>query len=145
MLKYIFTFILVITIAVFAWLLKLYSDIRFDIENIVNYNPPQTTQFFDRNGKLVANIFDKENRLYVSYENIPARVVEALVAIEDTQFFEHNGVNPDAISRAIIKDIKAMKLVEGASTLTQQLVKTLVLTREKNLLEKSKKLFYLLD
>ncbi|XPV69192.1 MAG: transglycosylase domain-containing protein [Halarcobacter sp.] len=138
MLKYIFTFILVITIAVFAWLLKLYSDIRFDIENIVNYNPPQTTQFFDRNGKLVANIFDKENRLYVSYENIPARVVEALVAIEDTQFFEHNGVNPDAISRAIIKDIKAMKLVEGASTLTQQLVKTLVLTREKKLIRKIK-------
>lgn len=138
MLKYIFTFILVVTIVTFGWILKLYSDIRHDIDNIVNYNPAKTTQFFDKNGKLVANIFEKEHRLYVSYDNIPARVVEALVAIEDTQFFEHNGVNPDAISRAIIKDIKAMKLVEGASTLTQQLVKTLVLTREKKLIRKIK-------
>ncbi len=138
MLKYFFTFILIVTIAIFGWLLKLYSDIRFDIENIVNYNPPKTTQFFDKNGNLIANIFENEHRLYVKYDDIPARVVEALVAIEDTQFFEHGGVNPDAISRAIIKDIKAMKLVEGASTLTQQLVKTLVLTREKKLIRKIK-------
>jgi penicillin-binding protein 1A len=138
MLKYFFTFILIVTIAIFGWLLKLYSDIRFDIENIVNYNPPKTTQFFDKNGNLIANIFEKEHRLYVKYDDIPARVIEALVAIEDTQFFEHGGINPDAISRAIIKDIKAMKLVEGASTLTQQLVKTLVLTREKKLIRKIK-------
>lgn len=138
MMKYIFTFLLLIAVGVAGWVLKLYSDIRHDIDKVVNYNPSKTTQFFDKNGKLIANIFNKEHRLYVKYENIPARVVEALVAIEDTQFFEHNGVNPDAISRAIIKDIKAMKLVEGASTLTQQLVKTLVLSREKKLLRKIK-------
>ena len=49
---------LIVTIAIFGWLLKLYSDIRFDIENIVNYNPPKTTQFFDKNGNLIANIFE---------------------------------------------------------------------------------------
>ncbi|WP_072682549.1 penicillin-binding protein 1A [Arcobacter sp. LA11] len=136
--KYIFTFLLLIAVGVAGWLLKLYSDIRHDINKVVEYNPSKTTQFFDKNGKLIANIFNKEHRLYVKYENIPARVVEALVAIEDTQFFEHNGINPDAISRAIIKDIKAMKLVEGASTLTQQLIKTLVLSREKKLLRKIK-------
>lgn len=138
MMKYIFTFLLLIAVGVAGWLLKLYSDIRHDIDKVVNYNPPKTTQFYDKDGKLVANIFNKEHRLYVKYENIPARVVEALVAIEDTQFFEHNGINPDAISRAIIKDIKAMKLVEGASTLTQQLIKTLVLSREKKILRKIK-------
>lgn len=138
MMKYIFTFILIITVGVAAWLLQLYSDIRHDIDEVINYNPPKTTQFYDKKGKLIANIFNKEHRLYVKYEDIPARIVEALVAIEDTQFFEHNGVNPDAISRAIIKDLKAMKLVEGASTLTQQLVKTLVLSREKKLLRKIK-------
>ena len=138
MMKYIFTFLLIITVGLAAWLLQLYSDIRHDIDTVINYNPPKTTQFYDKNGKLIANIFNKEHRLYVKYEDIPARVVEALVAIEDTQFFEHNGVNPDAISRAIITDIKAMKLVEGASTLTQQLIKTLVLSREKKLLRKIK-------
>ena len=138
MMKYIFTFLLLITVGVAGWLLQLYSEIRHDIDEVINYNPPKTTQFYDKNGKLIANIFNKEHRLYVKYEDIPARIVEALVAIEDTQFFEHNGVNPDAISRAIIKDIKAMKLVEGASTLTQQLVKTLVLSREKKLIRKIK-------
>ncbi|XPV83931.1 MAG: transglycosylase domain-containing protein [Halarcobacter sp.] len=84
-------YLFVITIAVFAgWLIHLYSEIRHDIDTIVNYKPHNvTTQFYDKNGKLVANIFDKKNRLYVNYDNIPARVVEALVAIEDTQFFEH--------------------------------------------------------
>jgi len=138
MIKYIFSFLLIITVGIAAWLLKLYSDIRLDVNKVVNYNPAKTTQFFDKNGKLVANIFKNEHRLYVNYEDIPARIIEALVAIEDTQFFEHNGINPDAISRAIIKDIKAMKLVEGASTLTQQLVKTLVLNREKKLIRKIK-------
>ena len=138
MLRYIFAAFVIIGFAVLGWLIYLYSAIRFDINPIVDYKPTLTTQFYDRNGELVANIFDKEHRIYVEYENIPPRVIEALVAIEDTQFFEHNGINPDAISRAIIKDIKAGALVEGASTLTQQLVKTMVLSREKKLIRKIK-------
>ena len=51
----------------------------------------------------MVNTFKDENREYVNYDDIPARVIEGLVAIEDTQFFEHFGVNPDAISRAVIK------------------------------------------
>ncbi len=138
MMKYIFTFLLLIALGVAGWLLKLYNDIRFDIDKVINYNPPKTTQFYDKNGKLIANIFNKEHRLYVKYENIPARIIEALVAIEDTHFFEHYGVNPDAISRAMIKNIKAGGYVEGASTLTQQLIKQLVLSREKKLMRKIK-------
>ncbi|RXJ87809.1 penicillin-binding protein 1A [Arcobacter sp. CECT 8985] len=136
--KYIFGFFTIVALAFLGWLLYLYSSIRFELDKIVDYKPRLTTQFFDKNGKLIANTFSKENRLYVKYKNIPPRVIEALVAIEDTQFFEHKGINPDAISRAIIKDIKAGALVEGASTLTQQLVKTLVLTREKKLIRKIK-------
>ncbi|WP_320034985.1 PBP1A family penicillin-binding protein [Halarcobacter sp.] len=138
MIKYIFTFILLVGIAVTGWLLSLYNDIRSDIDKVVNYNPQKTTQFFDKDGNLIANIFKKEHRLYVNYDDIPARVVEALVAIEDTHFFEHHGINPDAISRAMIKNIKAMGYVEGASTLTQQLIKSVVLSREKKLMRKIK-------
>ncbi|MFV0563038.1 penicillin-binding protein 1A [Malaciobacter mytili] len=138
MLKYIFGFFAVVTIGVMGWLLYLYSNIRFELDKVVDYNPKLTTQFFDKDGRLISNLFYQEHRLYVKYEDIPARVIEALVAIEDTQFFEHNGINPDAISRAIIKDIKAGALVEGASTLTQQLIKTLVLSREKKLIRKIK-------
>ncbi len=138
MIKYILGIIAAIILGVLSWLVYLYLNLRFDIDKLVNYKPPLTTQFYDKNGELVANIFEKENRVYVDYEDIPPRVIEALLAIEDTQFFEHSGVNPDAISRAIIKDIKARKLVEGASTLTQQLVKTILLTREKKIMRKIK-------
>jgi penicillin-binding protein 1A len=114
----------------------LYAQIRFDANKIIEYHPKLTTQIYDRNGELIANLFDEENRLYVEYKDIPARVIEALVATEDTSFFEHGGINIEAIFRALIKDIQAMKMVEGASTITQQLIKNTVLTRQKTLSRK---------
>ncbi len=138
MLKYIISIFMLLVIGVSIFLIKTYSDIRFEAYKIINYSPPLTTQIFDRHGKLIANIFGKQNRLYVKYKNIPPRVVEALVAIEDTLFFEHSGINLEAIFRAAITDIKAMKFVEGASTLTQQLVKDTLLTRNKTIMRKIK-------
>jgi len=138
MIKKFFILIFLLGLSVIIGLIVLYSQIRFDVDKIVDYKPRLTTQFFDKNGVHLGNIFDKENRVYTKYSAIPPRITEALVAIEDTNFFEHNGINIDAILRAIIKDIKAMGLVEGASTLTQQLVKTMVLTRDKKLIRKIK-------
>jgi penicillin-binding protein 1A len=136
--KFIFGIFIVIGLAIAGWLYNLYDEIKHDVDTVVNYAPKQSSQFFDKDGNLIANTFKEENREYVKYDDIPARIIEGLVAIEDTQFFEHFGINPDAISRAIIKDIKAGGFVEGASTLTQQLIKMLVLTREKKLLRKVK-------
>ncbi len=136
--KYLITIFFTGVFLVAAGLIYLYSQVRFDAYKIIDYNPKLSTQIFDRNGELVANIFDGHHRLYATYDEIPARVIEALVAIEDTSFFEHHGVNFEAIFRAFIKDIKAMKIVEGASTITQQLVKNTVLTREKKVIRKLK-------
>lgn len=116
--------------------LFLYAQIRFDADKIIHYSPKLTTQIYDRNGELIANLFDEENRLFVEYKEIPARVIEALVATEDTSFFEHSGINLEAIFRALVKDLQAMKMVEGASTVTQQLIKNTVLTRQKTLSRK---------
>ena len=138
MMKFIFGLFIIAGLAVAGWLYNLYDEIKHDVDIVINYAPKQSTQFFDKDGNLIANTFKEENREYVKYDDIPARIIEGLVAIEDTQFFEHSGINPDAISRAIIKDIKAGGFVEGASTLTQQLIKMLILTREKKLLRKVK-------
>jgi len=134
--KYFVSFLLLAALSFVIGFLYLYSNVRFDAYKIIDYKPRLATQIFDRNGELLANIFDKENRIYVKYDDIPPRLIEALVAIEDTSFFEHGGVNFEAIFRALVKDIKAMKLVEGASTLTQQLIKNTVLSRKKTLLRK---------
>ncbi|QKF59910.1 penicillin-binding protein 1A [Aliarcobacter lanthieri] len=136
--KAIFFISLVVGAIILVLIYDLYEEIKDDIDSVVNYQPKQSTQFFDKNGKLLANTFKDENREYVNYDDIPARVIEGLVAIEDTQFFEHFGINPDAISRAMIKNIQSGGYSEGASTLTQQLIKVLVLSREKKLMRKVK-------
>jgi len=138
MIKKLFFLSIIIALFCFGYLIYLYSQIRFDLDKIVNYNPKLTTQFYDKTGVLLCNIFKKEHRIYVEYKNIPPMVIQALVAIEDTDYFEHSGVNINAIFRALIKDIKAMQMVEGASTLTQQLVKTMILTRDKKIIRKIK-------
>ncbi len=118
------------------------TQFEYDTSSLTEYKPPLTTRIYDKHGEKIANIFDKQHRYYATFEEIPPRAIEALLAIEDTTFFEHPGVNVDAIFRAIIKDIKARKMVEGASTITQQLVKNRLLTREKKLSRKIKELIY---
>ena len=125
--------------AVLAYYLGAYD---YDISKLVNYNPPKTTRIYDKNGEKIANLFETQHRYYATFEEIPPRLIEALLAIEDTSFFEHPGVNFDAIFRALIKDIKARKMVEGASTITQQLVKNELLTREKKISRKIKEIIY---
>ncbi|MDQ1297773.1 MAG: penicillin-binding protein [Campylobacterota bacterium] len=117
-------------------------NFEYETQRLINYKPRLTTEVYDRNGEKIANLFSDQHRYYVSIDNIPPRLIEALLAIEDTNFFEHKGVNPDAIMRAVIKDVSAGKLKEGASTITQQLVKNALLTREKKFSRKFKEMLY---
>ena len=133
--KYIFRglgalFLLVIIAGLMAFF-YFSKEVKLDADRLIYYNPDTTTRVYDRNGELIANLFNKKHRLYAPYAEIPPRLIEALIAIEDTAFFEHEGVNYEAIFRAAIKDIKTMSLKEGASTLTQQLIKNTILTNEK--------------
>ena len=140
MIKKILEFLLVLIIIaisiLFLYLYDFYKTIDFNADKIINYNPPQSALFYDRNGNLLDIRYSKENRLYVKYKNIPARIIETLIATEDTSFFEHPGININAILRALIKDIKARKKVEGASTITQQLVRNIYLNRKKTIQRK---------
>lgn len=142
MIKKIFIVFIISIISGAGYLAYYYNQIKYEVNPLLDYHPTLTTEIYDRNGEKIANIFDKEHRYYVHFEDIPVKVIEALLAIEDTMFFEHPGINVDAIFRAIIKDIKAMKLVEGASTITQQLVKNKLLTREKKFSRKFKELLF---
>lgn len=135
----IFLSILIVPIAIFVYYA---TQERYELSSLLEYKPKTTTQIYDRNGVKIANLFEEEHRYYVLYEDIPARAIEALLAIEDTTFFEHYGINVDAILRAIIKDIQAGKLVEGASTITQQLVKNKLLSRDKKIERKIKEIIY---
>lgn len=132
-LKYIFSFFILLFVAGAIYITYLFTLADDKGYTFKEYKPPLTTQIYDRNGKLVANLFE-QHRFYATYNELPPRLIEALVAIEDTSFFEHNGVNIDAIFRAVLKMIKSGgKTMEGASTLTQQFIKNTELTPEKTL------------
>lgn len=79
-----------------------------------------------------------------NFSEIPPFIWKALLGTEDSRFLDHKGVDPKAITRAIIVDLIAMKFVQGGSTLTQQLVKNLFLSNEKTLIRKLKELVYAL-
>ncbi|NPA11901.1 MAG: PBP1A family penicillin-binding protein [Epsilonproteobacteria bacterium] len=129
-----------VIIGAIGYFLYLYNSIRVASEKIIYYNPPQSALFFDRENNLIDLKFGVENRIYAKYKEIPPKVIETLIATEDTSFFEHSGINPNAILRALIKDIKAGKKVEGASTITQQLVRNIYLNRKKTIERKLKEI-----
>jgi penicillin-binding protein 1A len=107
------------------------------IRSLENFRPDAVTRIYSADKVVLAELF-VEKREPVPLEAIPRLLKAALVATEDRKFYRHSGVDLKGIARAIIKDIKAGEFVEGASTITQQLSKTLFLTHRKTLVRKIK-------
>jgi penicillin-binding protein 1C len=101
---------------------------------------PISSHIFDRNGKLLYEIYSKENRTPVKLEDLPDHVTQASIAIEDKDFYEHGGVSlVGGILRAM-KDTYQTKELQGGSTITQQLVKSALLTPERTIQRKMKEI-----
>ncbi|MCL4352926.1 penicillin-binding protein [Patescibacteria group bacterium] len=98
---------------------------------------PQTTKIYDRNGILLYQIYANQNRTLVPLSVIPAYLKQATIAIEDKNFYHNPGVDFAAIIRAAINDLEG-KSLEGGSTLTQQLIKSSLLTPKTNMMRKIK-------
>ena len=90
---------------------------------------------YDANDQLIY-LFVPDNRIFVSYNKIPKHIRESFLAAEDAEFFKHGGVDPVSILRAFVKDIAYGKLAQGGSTITQQVIKSLVLGPEKSITRK---------
>ncbi|NLP45425.1 MAG: PBP1A family penicillin-binding protein [Epulopiscium sp.] len=87
---------------------------------------------YDSQGNELATLYgDEANRIYVELDKIPKHLQQAFIAIEDERFYEHFGIDLKGVARAIVKNIKNHSLSEGASTITQQLIKNNVLSKEK--------------
>ncbi len=92
---------------------------------------------FDRSGQFVGRI-SAEGRYWVSIDRIPVFLQKALLAVEDSRFYEHEGIDIRGIARALVKDVVKGKMVEGGSTITQQLIKNKYLSGEKTIDRKLK-------
>lgn len=128
-------FLLVICFMLYVILKDLPSPSR-----LLSYEIPQTTKIYDRNGALLYEIYLEQNRTLVKLAEIPLFLRQATIAVEDKDFYKHQGVNPiGGILRAVRETLFRQKL-QGGSTITQQLVKTALLTPERTLTRKLKEI-----
>lgn len=99
-----------------------------DVALVERYEPIEAIQLFDRNDHLICTVEGDEDRRVVPLNQISSQMQQAMLAAEDHHFYEHNGVNISSIVRASLANMQAGHVVEGGSTITQQLVKNLFFT-----------------
>jgi penicillin-binding protein 1A len=109
------------------------------VDKLRNYAPPQISRVLDRKGRLIAESFT-ERRSIVPMSKIPRVLVLSVLAAEDADFYLHRGLDYAGITRALVYDVLRGRPTQGASTITQQIVKNLLLTPERTLARKVKEL-----
>lgn len=116
-----------------------YTSVKSSLPQMItvkDYQPLLVSQVYDRNDKKIGEFF-RERRTLVPFDKMPKNLINAFLAAEDDQFYQHGGINYVAILRAALANIRAGHTVQGASTITQQLAKTLLLKdNERTMLRK---------
>ncbi len=117
--------------AVGVWALRTVLADLPDVASLREYRPSLTTELWSRDGVLMAELFE-ERRKVVAVGAVPEHVVRAFLAAEDSQFFEHEGLDLPGILRAAWANLKERRVVQGGSTITQQVAKSLLLSPERS-------------
>ncbi len=130
----------VIAVAGAAALAGVYISLSQDlpkISSLADYRPPVVTTVYAADGRKIAEFY-KERRIVVPLSKIPKQLVQAFVAAEDARFYSHKGVDFPSIVRAFFKNLEAGTIVQGGSTITQQVTKSFLLTPERSYQRKIK-------
>lgn len=109
------------------------------INSLKDYNPPMNSRIMSRDNEVLLEI-GNETRDVVPFDKIPKKVVDAFLAAEDDNFYQHEGIDYYGILRAFIVNLKEGRLVQGGSTITQQVAKSFLLTKERTISRKVKDL-----
>lgn len=118
-----------------------YSQNVYGEHELKNLNPPTALRIYDRNDHLIRIFYKPDGKkTIIPYNKIPRRVLNAFIAVEDKSFFEHSGIDYVGILRAVVVDIMTMSKKQGASTITQQVAKNLLLSNEKSFVRKIKEM-----
>jgi penicillin-binding protein 1A len=102
---------------------------------LIDYRPSKASRVYSAEGELIGEFY-LEKRVVVPYDRIPPHVVRAFVAAEDNRFFDHHGIDPLGILRASFANMKAGRVVQGGSTITQQVAKLMLVGGDRNLARK---------
>lgn len=107
------------------------------LEALEEYQPSLVTTLYSDHDEPFATFFEQK-RFWIPLNEIPRHLINAVIAVEDAQFYQHRGINFRGIARALLANLRALRPVEGGSSITQQLAKLLLLTPEKHLSRKIK-------
>ncbi|MBP8645371.1 MAG: PBP1A family penicillin-binding protein [Syntrophobacteraceae bacterium] len=132
-----FLCLIVVVVAIVAGFYLQLDRTLPNITSLKNYHPPLVSTVYASDGSLIGEFF-AERRYLVPLEELPEHLVRAFLAAEDVRFYEHGGVDLIGIIRAMFKNIQAGEIVQGGSTITQQVVKSLLLTPERTWIRKLK-------
>jgi len=124
-------------------LVGLYLYIEKDLPKITSvedYQPSMPSVIYDRNGNKLKEM-GSENRAIVKIENVPKRIINSFLAAEDSNFYSHIGIDPLGIARAFIANLKAGRVVQGGSTISQQVAKSFLISKERSIIRKIKDIF----
>jgi penicillin-binding protein 1A len=127
-----------------AWVLRRMAADLPPISSLDTYTPSLVTKIFDVHGQLITELY-VERRTVLALGDIPEPMRRAAVAVEDDVFYDHPGVDVKGILRAMLSNLRAGKMVQGGSTITQQLAKNIFLTQERTLARKIKELLLTLQ
>jgi 1A family penicillin-binding protein len=123
-----------------GFLLLWVSSLRVpDFKDFKDRKVTESTKIYDKTGEILLYDIHKDiRRTVANYEDIPRYLKNATVAIEDAEFYQHKGIKPTAIIRAILVNLGSLKFSQGGSTITQQVIKNSLLTRDKKISRKLK-------
>ncbi|MEB3117650.1 MAG: penicillin-binding protein 1A [Limnothrix sp.] len=107
-----------------------------DVRILQTYTPSETSYIYDIKGRVLASLHDEANRVVVPLNQISPHLKRAVIAIEDSSFYQHPGINPGSIMRALVTNLERGRTSEGGSTLTMQLVKNLFLSPQRRISRK---------
>jgi penicillin-binding protein 1A len=119
------------------WVLTILPGSLPSVSQLERFDASEGTKVYDDNDELVTE-FHVERRIFVPLDQIPRALRDAILATEDARFYSHYGVDPMGIARAVYQNFRRGRIVEGGSTITQQLAKVLFLTPDKSLERKLK-------
>ncbi|OIN25433.1 penicillin-binding protein 1A [Vibrio barjaei] len=111
-----------------------------DVATLKDVQLQTPMQVFSQDGKLIAQ-FGEKRRIPISYDEIPQELIDALIATEDSRYYDHYGFDPIGITRAAVAVIASGSASQGASTITQQLARNFFLSNEKKVMRKIKEIF----
>ena len=120
-----------------VWVLTILPGSLPSVTQLETFDASEGTKVYDDNDELLTE-FHVERRIFVPLAQIPKTLRDAIIATEDARFYSHHGVDPTGIARAVYQNFRRGRIVEGGSTITQQLAKVLFLTPDKSLERKLK-------